>query len=43
MEDRPFEISAEEQVASAADMLDWFSKSIEIYVNEIRDGIVFYE
>ena len=43
MENCPVEISAEEQIASASDMLYRFGKSSEIYVNEIRDGVVFYE
>ena len=37
------EISAEKQVASAADVLYRFRKCIEIYVNEIRDRIIFDE
>ena len=43
MENCPVEISAEEQVASASDMLHRLGESPEIHVNEIRDGVVFYE
>ena len=43
VKNRSAEISAEKQVASAADVLYRLRKCIEIYVNEIRDRIIFDE